>query len=142
MQTATPVDDTIVFAQAEKAENREPSLYEDAVGNVHTRQLMRDRAYRPFLRRQRDRVLRLGFLILEVFIGFRVFLKAIAANPESGFASLVYGLTEPFLAPFSGLIRNPTANNASLEISSMIAMVVYMIFFWLMAYALHIRSER
>ena len=63
--------------------------------------------------------------ILEGLIGIRILLKVIAANPEAGFAKFVYGMTDVFLAPFSGLTATPSANGAVLEISSLIAMLVY-----------------
>jgi hypothetical protein len=36
--------------------------------------------------RKRDRIIWLATIVLEILIGFRVFLKLIAANPQSGFA--------------------------------------------------------
>ncbi|MCL4265598.1 MAG: YggT family protein [Anaerolineae bacterium] len=85
-----------------------------------------------------DRIIWLIAIILETLIGFRVFLKLIAANPESGFASFVYTITAPFLAPFAGLTSTPSASGAVLEISSIIAMVVYALLFWLAAYLIHL----
>lgn len=89
-----------------------------------------------------DRIIWLVAIILETLIGFRVFLKLIAANPESGFASFVYTITAPFLAPFAGLTSTPSASGAVLEISSIIAMVVYALLFWLAAYLIHLIWER
>lgn len=89
-----------------------------------------------------DRFIWLIAIILETLIGFRVFLKLIAANPESGFASFVYTITAPFLAPFAGLTSTPSASGAVLEISSIIAMVVYALLFWLAAYLIHLIWER
>src|SRR5262250_1592342 len=45
--------------------------------------------------------------ILIVLIGIRVGLKLIDANPASGFAAFVYGVTAPFVAPFLGLTATP-----------------------------------
>jgi hypothetical protein len=85
-----------------------------------------------------EKIAWLGAIVLEILIGFRIFLKAIAANPQSGFASFVYGVTDPFLAPFAGLTSTPSANGAVLEISSLIAMVVYALLFWLAIYVIHL----
>ena len=63
--------------------------------------------------------------ILEALIALRIGLKLIGANPDSLFAVLVYGFTSLFLFPFTGLTGTPTAGHMVLEISSMIAMVVY-----------------
>lgn len=73
--------------------------------------------------------------VLEMFIGFRIFLKVIGANPQAGFASFVYALTAPFLAPFAGLVSSPSAHGSILEITSVIALLVYFLFFWLVSYA-------
>jgi len=89
-----------------------------------------------------DRIVWLVAIILEILIGFRVFLKVIAANPASGFASFIYAVTAPFLAPFAGLTSTPSANGAVLEISSIIAMAVYALLFWLALYVIHLFSSR
>lgn len=68
--------------------------------------------------------------VLEALIGIRVILKLIAANPNSGFARLIYGVTDLFLLPFFGLTITPSANGAVLEIPSIIAMLVYALLFW------------
>jgi hypothetical protein len=70
------------------------------------------------------------FGILEMLIGLRVFLKLIAANPNSPFAALVYNASALFVWPFSGLTRTPAAEGMVLEISSIIAMIVYALVAW------------
>lgn len=73
------------------------------------------------------------FGLLESLIGLRVILRLIAANPRSPFALLVYNLSYPFVWPFLGLTRTPSANGAVLEISSIIAMFVYALVAWAIA---------
>ncbi|MEA4908644.1 MAG: YggT family protein [Anaerolineaceae bacterium] len=68
--------------------------------------------------------------LLEAAIGLRVFLKLIAANPASPFAALVYAFTDLCLWPFNGLTAAPAAGGMVLEISSLIAMVVYAVIAW------------
>ena len=80
--------------------------------------------------------------VLELLIAFRIFLKAIGANPQAGFANFIYGVTDPFLAPFSGLISNPSNAVAVLEISSLIALVAYAILIWLVSYTVLIFWNR
>lgn len=89
-----------------------------------------------------DKLLWLAAIVLEILIGFRVFLKLIAANPQGGFAAFVYAITTPFLAPFTGLTSTPSVNGSILEISSIIAMVVYAFLFWLAIYVTHLFRER
>jgi hypothetical protein len=58
-------------------------------------------------------------------------LKLVAANPNTAFTQIVYGFTDLFLWPFSGLIASPTAGNGMvLEISSFFALLVYAVLAW------------
>jgi hypothetical protein len=68
--------------------------------------------------------------VLEALLGIRFVLKLLAANPEAGFATFVYGITEVFLAPFAGLTATPSASGAVLEIPTLIAMLVYALVAW------------
>lgn len=87
---------------------------------------------------QRLAVSRLATLIwilfgaLEALIGLRVLLKLIAANPANPFAALIYAFTDLFLWPFSGLTITPAVEGMVLELSSIIAMLVYAFIGWLL----------
>ncbi len=71
------------------------------------------------------------FAALDALILVRILLKFIAANPTSDFARAIYVVSGVFLAPFSGLIASPAIGNGVIEISSMIAIVVYSLLAWL-----------
>lgn len=68
---------------------------------------------------------------LEALIGIRVILLLIGANPANGFTAFVYQITQLFLWPFQSLIANPTFQNMTLEVTSIIAMIVYALLGWL-----------
>lgn len=68
--------------------------------------------------------------LIESLIAMRIVLKLIGANAESLFASFIYGFSDLFLFPFSGLVGTPTTGNVVLEFSSIIAMLVYAVLFW------------
>jgi uncharacterized protein YggT (Ycf19 family) len=68
--------------------------------------------------------------ILEGLLALRFVLKLIAANPESPIAVFIYGITNLFLLPFTGLTATPSAGGMVLELSTMIAMVVYGLIAW------------
>ena len=68
---------------------------------------------------------------LEALIGIRVILLLIGANPANGFTAFVYQLTQLFLWPFQSLIANPAFQNMTLEVTSIIAMIVYALLGWL-----------
>ena len=74
----------------------------------------------------------LGFAVIEALIAMRIVLHALGANPNAGFAQLVYGLTAPLVAPFAGLFGNPQANGSVLELQSIVALVVYALVAWLL----------
>jgi YggT family protein len=68
--------------------------------------------------------------ILEAFLAVRFVLKLIAANPANPFAVFIYGFTNLFLFPFAGLTATPAAGGMVLEISTLIAMLVYGLIGW------------
>lgn len=70
------------------------------------------------------------FGILETLIALRILLKLIAANPNSLIAALIYGFTDLFLFPFSGLTTTPSAGGMVLELSSLFAMLIYGLIAW------------
>lgn len=87
--------------------------------------------------------------VIESVIGLRVILKLLGANPESPFAAFIYSFSRLFVAPFFGLFGEPAAGRSVLEISSLVAMVVYaLVFFgidrliWLLLYRTPARSVR
>ncbi len=92
----------------------------------------------PYAARVRtaSRVVQLIYLVfgvIEALIAIRIVLHALGANPDAGFAQLIYGLTAPLVAPFAGLFGNPQANGNVLELQSIVALVVYALVAWLLA---------
>jgi len=68
--------------------------------------------------------------ILEAAIALRIVFKLIGVNEANPFAALLYAVTDFFVAPFASLIGAPVAGDMVLEISSIIAMVVYFLIAW------------
>jgi hypothetical protein len=68
--------------------------------------------------------------IFEALLALRFVLKLIGANPASPFAVVLYGFTGFFLYPFANLIGTPAAGGMVLEISTLIAMLVYGLIAW------------
>ncbi len=86
--------------------------------------------YAP-LREAFDEVIYLVFGIINGLLLIRVVLKLLAANPLAGFSKFIYGLTDVFLAPFRNLL--PTVGGGSgavLEMSTVIAIIVYALIGW------------
>jgi hypothetical protein len=68
--------------------------------------------------------------LLEALIVLRIGLKLIGANPASPIVALIYGFSNLFLFPFTGMIGSPSAGNMVLEISSLFAMLIYALIAW------------
>lgn len=72
--------------------------------------------------------------VIEVLLIFRLLLKGFGADPLSGFATLIYALSDPFAIPFAGVLGVTTAPElgAYIEWSTLIAMAVY----WIVAFGI------
>lgn len=98
----------------------------------------RERIVHDFVAERRAALLKLSQLvwlvvgIVEALIGLRVLLKLAAANPNNPFADFVYDASSLFLGPFFGLVSNPSTNGLVLEVSSLIAMIVYALAGWVL----------
>jgi hypothetical protein len=72
------------------------------------------------------------FGVLELLLATRVILHLVGANPANGFANFIYAVSNPFVALFSTLVKNPAFGaNGVLEITTIIAMFAYAILAWL-----------
>ena len=80
--------------------------------------------------------------LLEVLLGLRFLLKLIAANAASGFAVLIYGVTQLIIAPFELLVGTPTSGGIILEVTTLIAMAIYALIFWGVVSVIRIAANR
>lgn len=104
-------------------------MTENRVSEVRTTQREPDRERRIFTFKATQLVW-LVFGVLEALIALRIGLKLIAANPGSPIAAFIYGFTDLFLLPFAGLVGTPSTGGMVLEVTSVIAMVVYALIAW------------
>lgn len=103
-----------------------------AVDEVHAT------AYDPYANRRRSsyRLVQgiwLLFGIVEGILAIRFILKLLGANEAAGFASFIYGASAPFVAPFANLFANPGSGGSILELTTLIAIIVYALIAWLVA---------
>lgn len=63
--------------------------------------------------------------IIEILLGFRMVLKALGANPLSGFATLIYALSDPLALPFAGIFGTTITQRSVFEWSTIVAAAVY-----------------
>jgi hypothetical protein len=80
--------------------------------------------------------------ILEVLLAIRLLLKLLDANPDAGFSSLIYGLTWPFVALFEGVFPEPGGHGSVLELSTVLAMIVYALLAWGIVRVIEISRRR
>ena len=124
-------------------DRREETLVTRQPGFAATEQVVQDVAAEHRMKMfQINRILWSLLVFLEILLAFRVGLRLIAANPDSGFGMFMYGITGIFVAPFNGLIGTPTSGGSSLEITTLIAMAVYALICWGIAYVIRIVADR
>ena len=104
-------------------------MTENRVSEVRTTQREPEREQRIFTFKATQLVWLL-FGVLEALIALRIGLKLFGANPASPVAALLYGFTDLFLWPFTGLLGTPQAGGLVLELSSVVALVVYALIAW------------
>lgn len=63
--------------------------------------------------------------VVEVLLGFRMTLKAVSANPLSGFTSLIYSVSDPLALPFRGILQATVSGDSVIEWSTIVAVIVY-----------------
>jgi len=80
-----------------------------------------------------SRVSQVIWTLFGILIGMmllRVLLRLIGANPESGFASLIYGVTDIFLWPFLGITATPSLGAFAFDLPALIGVLVYLLIAW------------
>lgn len=124
-------------------DRREETVVTQQPGYAATERVTRDVAAERRLRLfQIERIMYTILGLLEILLGMRFVLKLMAANAASGFGSLIYGVTGVFVAPFTGLIATPVSGGTILEVTTLIAMAVYALLFWLLVRGIEIVADR
>lgn len=126
MSQNLPTNEVAVDHRAETVVTQQP-------GYSATEQVTRDVAAEGRMRfMQIDRIMYTLLGMLEILLGLRFILKLIGANPASGFSVFIYGITGLFVAPFNALIGTPSMGAMSFEATTLIAMAVYALLFWVL----------
>lgn len=83
-----------------------------------------------------DRIIWLIAGIIITILSFRFVLSLLGANRQSGFASLIYSISYPFVAPFFGLFSyddTVIAGASRFELYTLIAIAVYVVLAWIIS---------
>ena len=102
-------------------------------------------AYRPARMSAVDRTCQAVYLVfgvIEALIAIRIILKLLAANPNAGFTSLIYSVTQTFVALFQGVFPVAATHDSVLELSSVLAIIVYALLAYVIVRVLQILSRR
>jgi YggT family protein len=75
----------------------------------------------------------LVFGVIDGLILIRVVLKLLGANAHAAFAAWVYNVTDFFIAPFHNLLPTIGNEQSQLEMSAVIAILVYALIAWALA---------
>jgi uncharacterized membrane protein len=124
MSNYQTTDDTSVDRRQETVVTQQPGY---AATEQVTRDVAKERRQTLF---QINRILYTLLGGLEILLAARFVLKLIGANPGSGFAAFIYGLSGVFVAPFNGLIATPASGGTILEVTTIIAMIVFALIVW------------
>ena len=67
---------------------------------------------------------------ISVLIALRFVLLLLGASREAGFTEFIYGPSGIFAAPFLGIFGQPTYGSSVFEVSSLLAIAVYLLIGW------------
>lgn len=81
--------------------------------------------------------------ILVIFLLVRIVLALLGANLTNGFADFIYTVTDPFVAPFRGLLQvgEFQAGVSRLELETIVAVIIYVLIGWGIASAVRLASK-
>jgi uncharacterized protein YggT (Ycf19 family) len=80
------------------------------------------------------RIIRISWILVlavEAVLLLRFLLKLMAADPAVPVAGLIYGITDTLLRPFEGLTPVNVFEGVAVELTTLIAMLVYLLLGWL-----------
>jgi uncharacterized protein YggT (Ycf19 family) len=68
------------------------------------------------------------FYVIYALLGLRLLLELLAARRSAGFVQFIASVTDPFYAPFRGIVPSPTAEGGyRLTVPIIIAIIVYLL---------------
>jgi len=76
--------------------------------------------------------------LIEILLIFRIVLKALGANPFTGFTNLIFTLTAPLAVPFNGILGATVVGNSVIEWSTIVAGIVYLCVAWGLVYLINL----
>lgn len=66
-----------------------------------------------------------AFYVLYSLLAIRLVLALMAARSSNGFVQFIATVTDPFYAPFKGIVASPSAEGSTLVLPIVIAIIIY-----------------
>jgi|ERR1035437_2202697 uncharacterized protein YggT (Ycf19 family) len=63
--------------------------------------------------------------LVTTLVAIRFVLKLLGASLQSGFVTFMYSLTDLMVSPFQAIFAAPSQSGATLEVSALVAIVIY-----------------
>ena len=123
VQTETQTRESTVVGTPEKVTRTTSRVVTPNIGNQHPQQVYKQK--KALFHTYQIIWYILG--IIETLLIFRIILKVLGANPNSGFTNLIYSLSSPFAVPFQGILQISYEEGHVFEWTTLIAMTVYAI---------------
>jgi uncharacterized protein YggT (Ycf19 family) len=92
--------------------------------------------------RRTNKTIRFIFVVIEIVLTLRFFLKLVGANPASPFGAFLFGISDPLAAPFDSLFFNPQIGRSEVEFTTMLALIVYPVFGWILIRSIQLMFYR
>lgn len=92
--------------------------------------------------RRTSTTIRFVFIVIEIVLVMRFFLKLVGANQASPFGVFLFGITDPLAAPFESLLHNPKIWSGEVEFTTLLALIVYPVFCWILIRSIQLMFYR
>ena len=77
-----------------------------------------------------SRLVSFVFGAIEAFIALRFVLRLFQANKNASFVQFIYAVSAYFMIPFNAIFRSQHVGGSTIEVSALVAIVVYALIAW------------
>lgn len=117
-----PVAEERRLADRRAAEEREAARSREA---ARERDAMRSREQRSYAVGRVIMGVDYLFYLLYAVLAVRFVLALVGASQTAGFVQFINGITQPFYAPFAGIVASPSMNGGVMDFPVLIAILAY-----------------
>ena len=114
--------------EVQKTEVRETTTHNDGDGAVRRQVVTRHESTSGVAVAQRVIWFIAG--LITIIIALRFAFLLLGANRGADLTGFIYSISEPLVAPFTGIFGTPVYGRSVFEISSILAIVIYLLVAW------------